>query len=147
MQMEIRDMKIVVDCAHGATYFVGPSTFKELGAEVIAIGVEPDGLNINSKCGSTHPKSLQEKVLKHGADFGIALDGDGDRVIMVDHEGEVVDGDELLYVIAAQPREPQLPGVVGTLMSNLGMEHALKRLGMGLARAKVGDRYVMEELT
>jgi phosphoglucosamine mutase len=136
----------VVDCANGATYHVAPSVFTELGASVHIIGAEPDGLNINVNCGSTHPQLLQHEVQTRGADLGIAFDGDGDRVIMVDHEGEVVDGDELLYIIASQPREPQLPGVVGTLMSNLGMEHALKRQGIGFARAKVGDRYVMETL-
>ncbi len=144
--LDLKGMKIVVDCAHGATYHVAPSVLRELGASVHVIGAEPDGLNINVSCGSTHPQVLQHEVMVQGADIGIALDGDGDRLIMVDHEGEVVDGDELLYVIASQPREPMLPGVVGTLMSNLGMEHALKRLGMGFARARVGDRYVMEQL-
>ncbi len=143
---DLKGMKIVVDCANGATYHVAPSVLRELGASVHVIGDEPDGLNINVNCGSTHPQVLQHEVLVQGADVGIALDGDGDRLIMVDHEGEVVDGDELLYVIASQPREPMLPGVVGTLMSNLGMEHALKRLGMGFVRANVGDRYVMEQL-
>ncbi len=144
--LDLKGMKIVVDCANGATYHVAPSVLRELGASVHVIGAEPDGLNINVNCGSTYPQVLQHEVMVQGADVGIALDGDGDRLIMVDHEGEVVDGDELLYVIASQPRDPQLPGVVGTLMSNLGMEHALKRLGMGFARAKVGDRYVMEQL-
>lgn len=144
--LDLKGMKIVVDCANGATYHVAPSVLRELGAKVHVIGAEPDGLNINVNCGSTHPQLLQHEVLVQGADLGIALDGDGDRLIMVDHEGEVVDGDELLYIIAAQPREPMLPGVVGTLMSNLGMEHALKRLGIGFVRAKVGDRYVMEQL-
>lgn len=148
MQMELRGMKVVVDCAHGATYFVGPSTFKELGAEVIAIGVEPDGLNINSECGSTNPKLLQETVLKYGADFGVAFDGDGDRVVMVDEKGEVVDGDELLFIIA-QSRKNQgqlVGGVVGTVMTNIGMEIALKEHDIPFARAKVGDRYVIELL-
>ncbi len=144
--LDLKGLKIVVDCANGATYHVAPSVFTELGASVHTIGAEPDGLNINVNCGSTHPQLLQHEVQTRGADLGIAFDGDGDRVIMVDHEGEVVDGDELLYIIASQPREPQLPGVVGTLMSNLGMEHALKRQGIGFARAKVGDRYVMETL-
>jgi len=146
MQMELRGMKVVVDCAHGATYFVGPSTLKELGAKVIAIGVEPNGLNINAECGSTHPVALQEKVLKHGADFGVAFDGDGDRVIMVDEKGEVVDGDELLFIIA-QSRHKQNElngGVVGTVMTNIGMELALKEQGIPFERAKVGDRYVIE---
>lgn len=143
---DLKGMKIVVDCANGATYHVAPSVLRELGATVHVIGAEPNGLNINVNCGSTHPQLLQHEVLVQGADVGIALDGDGDRLIMVDHEGEVVDGDELLYVIASQPREPMLPGVVGTLMTNLGMEHALKRLGMDFVRANVGDRYVMEQL-
>lgn len=144
--MDLKGMKIVVDCANGATYHVAPSVLRELGATVHVIGAEPDGLNINVNCGSTHPQRLQHEVVAQGADIGIALDGDGDRLIMVDHAGEVVDGDELLYVIASQPREPRLPGVVGTLMSNLGMEHALKRLGIDFVRAGVGDRYVLEQL-
>jgi phosphoglucosamine mutase len=144
--LDLKGLNIVVDCSNGATYHVAPSVFTELGASVHTIGAEPDGLNINVNCGSTLPDVLAHEVLAQGADFGIAFDGDGDRVIMVDHEGEVVDGDELLYIIASQPREHQLPGVVGTLMSNLGMEHALKRQGIGFARAKVGDRYVMETL-
>ncbi len=146
--MEFRGLKMVVDCSHGATYHVAPSVFNELGAEVIAIGVSPDGLNINDKCGSTSPKLLQEKVLKHEADLGIAFDGDGDRVIMVDSQGEVVDGDELLFIIA-QSRQAQGSlegGVVGTLMSNLGLELALAEHGIPFERAKVGDRYVMEML-
>ncbi len=144
--LDLKGLKIVIDCANGATYHVAPSVFTELGASVHTSGAEPVGLNINVNCGSTHPQLLQHEVITRGADLGIAFDGDGDRVIMVDHEGEVVDGDELLYIIASQPREPQLPGVVGTLMSNLGMEHALKRQGIGFARARVGDRYVMETL-
>jgi len=141
-------MKVVVDCAHGATYFVGPSTFKELGAEVIPIGVEPDGLNINENCGSTNPKLLQEKVLASGADFGVAFDGDGDRVMMVDEKGEVVDGDELLFIIAQSRKTQGLlqGGVVGTVMTNIGMEIALKEHEIPFLRAKVGDRYVIERL-
>ncbi|MCF6338256.1 MAG: phosphoglucosamine mutase [Gammaproteobacteria bacterium] len=147
--LSLKGMTIVVDCAHGATYHIGPSVFSELGAEVIAIGVEPDGLNINEKVGSTHPAELQRTVLKHSADLGIALDGDGDRLIMVDHKGEIVDGDELLYIIArSRLSEGCLQGaVVGTLMSNLGLEVALQRDGIDFKRAKVGDRYVMEVLT
>ena len=146
--MELNGMKIVIDCGHGATYYVGPSVFKELGAEIIAIGVEPDGLNINSNCGSTKPKTLQEKVLQHEADLGIAFDGDGDRLIMVDNKGEVVDGDELIFIIAkARQKSGQLSGgVVGTLMSNFGMEIALKESDIQFKRAKVGDRYVLEML-
>jgi len=141
-------LKIVVDCANGATYHIAPSVFEERGAEVIALGTEPDGLNINEGCGSTHPKALQVAVLQHGADLGIALDGDGDRVIMVDHKGEVVDGDELLYIIAkARLAVDKLRGgVVGTLMSNLGLEKALGEMGIDFRRAKVGDRYVLEQL-
>ena len=147
--LSLKGMTIVVDCAHGATYHIGPSVLSELGAEVISIGVEPDGLNINNEVGSTHPAELQRTVLAHGADLGIALDGDGDRVIMVDQKGEIVDGDELLYIIARSRRnEGCLQGtVVGTLMSNLGLEVALKRDEIDFKRAKVGDRYVMEMLT
>lgn len=146
--MNLNGMKVVVDCANGATYHVAPSVFDELGAEVIAIGVEPDGLNINDGCGSTQPSALQAAVREHQADFGVALDGDGDRLIMVDHEGEILDGDELLYIIARSRQDAgQLRGtVVGTLMSNLGLEHALQGLNIPFARAKVGDRYVMELL-
>lgn len=141
-------MKIVVDCANGATYHIAPSVLDELGAEVIAIGVSPDGLNINEHCGSTHPQVLSEEVVKQQADLGIALDGDGDRLIMVDHKGEIVDGDELLYIIAASRQEAgKLPGpVVGTLMTNLGLEHAFSDQGIAFMRANVGDRYVMELL-
>ena len=141
-------MKIVVDCANGATYHIAPSVLDELGAEVVAIGVSPDGLNINEGCGSTHPQTLSEEVLRQQADLGIALDGDGDRLIMVDHKGEIVDGDELLYIIAASRQEAgKLPGpVVGTLMTNLGLEHAFRDQGIAFMRANVGDRYVMELL-
>jgi len=147
-KFSLKGMKIVVDCAHGATYHVAPSVFVELGAKVIRIGTSPNGLNINEQCGSTHPAALQRAVLEHGADLGIALDGDGDRVIMVDHEGAVVDGDELLYIIAcSRLEEGHLKGaVVGTVMSNLGLEVALKRAGIDFKRAKVGDRFVMELL-
>jgi phosphoglucosamine mutase len=146
--LSLKGMKIVVDCAHGATYHIGPSVFDELGAEVVAIGVQPNGLNINEDVGSTEPAALQRTVLEHGADFGVALDGDGDRVIMVDHKGEIVDGDELLYIIArSRLNEGHLSGaVVGTLMSNLGLEVALQRDGIDFKRAKVGDRYVMDML-
>ena len=139
-------MKIVIDCAHGATYYVAPHVFSEVGAEVIVIGAEPDGLNINDECGATKPDKLVASVLAHQADIGIALDGDGDRLVMVDHKGEIVDGDELIYIIAKSRLEAgQLSGpVVGTLMTNLGMEHGLKGLGINLLRANVGDRYVLE---
>lgn len=145
--LSLKGVTLVVDCAHGATYHVAPAVFSELGARVIRVGAEPDGLNINLECGSTHTDALHAAVLEHKADLGIAFDGDGDRVIMVDERGETVDGDELLYIIARerQGRVP-VPGVVGTLMSNLGMEHALQRAGIAFERAKVGDRYVMERL-
>ena len=141
-------LKIVVDCAHGATYHIAPNVFTELGAAVTTIGTEPDGLNINLDCGSTRPAALQAAVKAQGADLGIAFDGDGDRVIMVDHDGEVVDGDELLYIIAQDRlRTGRLPGaVVGTQMTNLGLEVALNELGVGLYRTKVGDRYILERL-
>lgn len=141
-------LKIVVDCANGATYHIAPSVLQELGARVTAIANKPDGLNINDECGSTKPAQLAEEVKRTGADLGIALDGDGDRVIMVDHTGAIVDGDELLYIIACdkRARHGRVSGVVGTLMSNLGLEVALREQGIDLVRAKVGDRYVMAEL-
>lgn len=146
--MSLKDLRIVVDCANGATYKVAPSVFHELGAEVIPIGVDPDGMNINEDCGSTAPSTLRETVLETRADVGIALDGDGDRLIMVDHKGNIIDGDEILYVITHNRvrQSRMLGGVVGTLMTNLGFEHALNRLDVPFARAKVGDRYVMELL-
>lgn len=147
-QLDFRGMRIVIDCANGATYHIAPHVFSEVGAEVVTIGADPDGLNINDECGATNPEALAAKVWEYRADLGIALDGDGDRVIMVDHKGEVVDGDELIFIIAkSRLAEGKLQGpVVGTLMSNLGMEHALKALGVQLFRANVGDRYVMELL-
>jgi len=146
--MDLRGMRIVVDCAHGATYHIAPHVFHELGAEVISIGVKPDGLNINEKCGSTHPALLQKTVQEKGADLGIAFDGDGDRLMMVDAEGVLYDGDMMLYVIARQrARQGALKGgVVGTVMTNLGMEHALDKHKIPFARAAVGDRYVLEML-
>jgi len=146
--MQLTDLKIVVDCAHGATYHVTPRVMDELGARVVAIGVSPDGLNINQGVGSTHLRAVREAVREHGADLGIALDGDGDRVLMVDDTGAEVDGDELLYVIArARHRGGMLRGsVVGTLMTNLGLEQALQAQGIGLVRTKVGDRYILERL-
>ena len=142
-------IKVVVDCAHGATYWVAPRIFEELGAEVIAIGDQPDGYNINQDCGATEPAELQRQVLAHDADLGVALDGDGDRLIMVDHKGEIVDGDEILFIIARErQRNNGLKGaVVGTLMSNLGLEHAIQVLGLDFQRTKVGDRYILERLT
>lgn len=147
-QLDLAGYKIVVDCAHGATYHIAPNVFKELGAEVITIGCEPNGININDKVGATDVAALQAKVLEEKANFGIALDGDGDRVIMVDEEGNKVDGDQIAYIIArdALRRGELKGGVVGTLMTNLGMENALKNLGIPFVRANVGDRYVMEEL-
>ncbi len=142
------NLNIVLDCAHGATYLAAPFVFRELGANVHAIGVEPDGLNINDKVGSTSPDRLVQEVLSRGADLGIAFDGDGDRVIMVDHKGEVVDGDELIFIIARHRQKMGLlqGGVVGTLMTNFGAELALQRLDIPFIRANVGDRYVMEQL-
>ena len=144
----LEGLSIVVDCAHGATYHVAPAVFDELGARVHAIGVAPDGLNINAGCGSTQPQALQAAVRERGADLGIAFDGDGDRVIMVDGRGEVVDGDELLWILArGWRRRGRLRGpVVGTLMTNYGLERALEGLGVGLERAAVGDRYVLERM-
>lgn len=146
-ELDLRGLKIAVDCANGAAYHIAPKVFHELGAEVEAVGVSPNGLNINDGVGATEPASLRETVLKVGADVGIALDGDGDRVLMCDRSGELYDGDKLLYIIAcAQHAEGKLNGVVGTLMSNLGFEHAIKRMGVAFHRAKVGDRYVLEQL-
>ena len=145
--LDLRGIKIVVDCAHGAAYHVAPHVLHELGADVEAIGVSPDGFNINDKVGATKPKALQEAVRRHGADLGIALDGDGDRLLMVDGEGALYDGDQLLYVIAkARARNGGVAGVAGTLMSNLALENALGRLSIPFARARVGDRYVLEML-
>lgn len=147
-RLRLKGQRIVLDCAHGATYQIAPAVFRELGAEVVVIGAEPDGLNINKEVGSTSPKALQRKVIETRADLGIAFDGDGDRVVMVDGNGEVVDGDELLFIMAthAKSRGRLGGGVVGTLMSNLGLELALKEDGIDFARAKVGDRYVMQQL-
>ena len=144
----LRGLKIVLDCAHGATYHIAPSVLHELGADLISIGIDPDGMNINEECGSTSIATVRKLVCQQEADLGIALDGDGDRVIMVDHMGEEVDGDELMFIIAADQKRQGLleGGVVGTQMSNLGMELALQELGIDFARAKVGDRYVMAEL-
>jgi phosphoglucosamine mutase len=143
--LDLRGLKIVVDSAHGAGYHVAPNVFHELGAEIVGVGDTPNGLNINHEVGATAPDALRRRVIETRADCGIALDGDGDRLVMVDAAGQVYDGDQLLYVIARQRARVQaLPGVVGTLMSNLGFEHALGRLGIALGRAKVGDRYVLE---
>jgi phosphoglucosamine mutase len=147
-QFSLKGMKIVVDCAHGATYHIAPNVFKELGAEVISIGTSPNGTNINDQCGATSMGQIKAAVLEHKADLGIALDGDGDRLMMVDHTGYVVDGDEVVFVIANSDLKTGnlRGGVVGTLMSNMGLELALADLGVPFARSKVGDRYVMEML-
>ena len=141
-------LRIVLDCAHGAGYKIGPAVFRELGAEVFTIGNEPDGLNINKDVGSTHPEALQAAVKQHRADLGVALDGDADRVVMVDHQGSVVDGDQILFIIARHLLDQGRlqGGVVGTLMSNLGLELSLKELDVPFARANVGDRYVVAEM-
>ncbi len=140
--------KIVVDCANGATYHIAPNVLRELGAEVIEISTDPNGININEKCGATDVKALQEKVLETKADVGLAYDGDGDRIMMVDHLGNKVDGDQILFIIAREAlRSGQLKGgVVGTLMSNMSLEIALKMLGVPFVRANVGDRYVLEKM-
>ncbi|HET8609426.1 MAG TPA: phosphoglucosamine mutase [Burkholderiales bacterium] len=145
---DLRGLRLVVDCAHGAAYYAAPHVFHELGADVVAISDAPDGFNINDACGATHPAALQQAVRHHGADIGIAIDGDGDRLIMADAEGRLYDGDLLLYVIAAcRLRCGRLAGgVAGTLMTNLGLEQALAALGIPFARANVGDRYVLELL-
>jgi phosphoglucosamine mutase len=148
-QLDLKGMKLVVDCAHGATYHVAPLVFHELGAEVVTIGNQPNGLNINDEVGATAPQLLQDKVIEHHADLGIALDGDGDRLIMVDRAGRLYDGDELLFAIVKdrQARQQLQGGVVGTLMTNLAVENAFKELSIPFFRAKVGDRYVLEALT
>ena len=145
--LDLRGMKIVVDCAHGAGYHIAPHVLHELGADVVSIGVSPDGFNINDTFGATAPESLRLAVRQHKADLGIALDGDGDRLLMVGSDGALFDGDQLLYVIARhRHRKNNVKGVVGTLMSNLALEQMLRALGIGFARAKVGDRYVLELL-
>lgn len=147
-QMHLRGLRLVVDCAQGATYQVAPAALRELGAEVVIMGNTPDGLNINVACGSQYPGALQQRVVDEGADAGLAFDGDGDRVVMVDSRGRLIDGDGVLYIIAAARRERgQLQGsIVGTQMTNLGLEVALQAMGIGLERTKVGDRYVIERL-
>lgn len=146
--LNLSGMKIVVDTANGAAYHIAPDVFEELGAEVVAMANTPDGFNINRDCGSTHPEKLQQRVLDEKADLGVALDGDADRLIMVDHTGKLVDGDQLLFVVARDRKESgaDMPGVVGTLMSNFGLELALQAQAIEFVRAKVGDRYVMEQL-
>lgn len=145
----LHGLSIVLDCAHGATYHVAPGVFRELGADVTTTGAEPNGLNINAGCGATYPPTLAKEVVRLGADLGIAFDGDGDRVIMIDHHGQVVDGDQILFVIAAHRKSLGRlgGGVVGTQMSNLGLERALGAMNVAFVRSAVGDRYVLEELT
>ncbi len=142
---DLRNLKIVVDCANGAAYSVGPSVFKELGAKVIALNDSPDGLNINENCGSTHPEGLQKAVLEHQADLGVAFDGDADRVVMVDKHGQLVDGDYILYILATQAKQ-RPAGIVGTVMSNMALELALAKAEVPFVRAGVGDRYVLQSL-
>ncbi|NHB56865.1 phosphoglucosamine mutase [Acinetobacter shaoyimingii] len=142
---DLRNLKIVVDCANGAAYSVGPAVFKELGAKVIALNNEPDGLNINQDCGSTHPEALQKAVVQHQADVGIAFDGDADRVIMVDKNGEQITGDHILYILATKASQKPA-GIVGTVMSNMALELALEKAEVPFVRAKVGDRYVLQNL-
>ena len=145
--LDLRGLKIVVDCAHGAAYHIAPSVFHELGAEVVAIGVQPNGLNINDAVGATSPRALCDAVLANRADLGVALDGDADRLQMVDAEGNLYDGDQLLYaIVRSRARTAPVKGVVGTLMSNLALEHALAKAEIPFARAAVGDRYVVEKL-
>ena len=143
--LSLTGKKIVLDCAHGATYQVAPSVFRELGAEVVVIGAEPDGMNINRDCGALHPEALIKTVLSEKADFGVAFDGDGDRLMMIDSNGRLFDGDQLLYVIA-RSKSHDGKGVVGTLMTNLAIENALNSLGIDFVRSAVGDRYVHEKL-
>lgn len=147
-RLSLHGLKIVLDCAHGATYHIAPNVFRELGADVTTIGSAPDGLNINQQVGSTHPAALRASVIQQNADLGIAFDGDGDRVLLVDGDGREVDGDDILYLIARDRHERGLlqGGVVGTLMSNFGLSMALDKLGIPFERAKVGDRFVMERM-
>ncbi|MCG7539660.1 phosphoglucosamine mutase [Pseudoalteromonas sp. CO348] len=147
-ELSLEGLKVVLDCANGATYHIAPSVMRELGADVITTACEPNGVNINEKCGATHVEALKKAVLEHQADVGIAYDGDGDRVMMVDHDGHVFDGDDIVYIIACQAHTDGTlgGGVVGTVMSNMGLENALKSRGIAFERSKVGDRYVMELL-
>ncbi len=146
--INLNGLKMIVDCANGATYHIAPNVFRELGAEVIELGVEPNGLNINLNCGATQPELMRQAVLTHQADIGVALDGDGDRVVMVDHRGTILDGDDLLYIIIKDKLQRGMlhGGVVGTLMSNYGLERTVKQLGVEFVRVSVGDRYVISEL-
>ncbi len=147
-ELDLRGMRIVIDCANGAAYHIAPPVFHELGAEVIAVSNQPNGFNINDKCGATHTAAMRAAVLEHHADLGIALDGDADRLMMCDADGKVYDGDQLIYVIAKHRKQAGIMrgGIVGTLMTNLALEHALAKLDVPFTRAKVGDRYVLELL-
>ncbi len=147
-ELSLNGLKIVVDCAHGATYHIAPMVLRELGATVSTIGCEPNGMNINEQCGATDVRLLQKQVVAEGADVGLAFDGDGDRLIMVDNQGHKVDGDQIIYIIAREGlRQGQLcGGIVGTLMSNMGLELALKQSGIPFTRARIGDRYVLEKM-
>jgi phosphoglucosamine mutase len=146
--IDLKALKIVLDCANGATYRVAPSVFRELGATVIPIACEPDGININHNCGSTYPENIVKAVLKYKADLGIAFDGDGDRVLFVDKQGNLYNGDKLIYIILRSylAQKKNISGIVGTVMTNLSMEHKLSQMNLELVRTKVGDRYVLEEL-
>lgn len=146
--VSFESLRIVLDCANGACYKVSPSVLRELGAEVISIGTDPDGYNINRECGSTHPEMIKEEVIRQRADFGIALDGDGDRVVLIDKKGNILDGDDIMYILAyANPnRTGPWSGIVGTLMTNLGFEEGVKKLGYKFKRADVGDKYVSQML-
>jgi phosphoglucosamine mutase len=146
-ELDLRGLKIVVDCAHGAAYHIAPDVFHELGAEIVAIGDQPNGVNINDGVGATAPQALSAAVREHGADLGIALDGDADRLLMVDSSGRIFNGDELLYVMVKdRMMKGPVPGAVGTLMTNMALEIGFRKLGIGFARARVGDRYVLEVL-
>ena len=146
LKVDLKGTRILVDCAQGAAYHIAPKVFEELGAEVNSIGTQPDGININENCGATRPELLQQKVIETSSHAGIALDGDGDRLIMVDEKGEIVDGDEILFIMTRECRDALKGAVVGTQMSNLGLEQAVNNLGLDFVRASVGDRYVMEML-
>ena len=145
-QLNLAGLKLVIDCANGATYHIAPNVFEELGASIQTIGTEPDGFNINHNCGATCPERLQQKVVETNADAGIAFDGDGDRLIMVDHKGCIVDGDDILFIIASSNSSALNGAVVGTVMSNMGLERAVRTLGLDFLRAQVGDRYIMDIL-
>jgi len=145
-QLNLGGLKLIIDCAHGATYHIAPNVFEELGAEIITMGTQPDGFNINQETGATHTENLRRKVIDTNADAGIAFDGDGDRVVMIDRRGKTVDGDDILFILAAANYSCLNGTVVGTVMSNLGLEQAIRALNLDFIRANVGDRYIMEIL-